>query len=231
MHAQVWTRQRARPRHISRACSVCFRSYLTPKAALASCSVWLFTAFGRSMGYSSLATSTLWEWTNADPLCLCMLVRNALTLQQRLSRAHMVSTSARLADAAPSANSLLSSLLVPSDLGTSCLSFSGAMFEAFCRRRWCTPCSAFIVSGLRLKRFGSGADAAFASERGEVQHPLAQLVLHRARLATALCETRLVPILLDLEGRLKTQIQKASATGFHHELASFFGQLLNAEAT
>lgn len=36
----------------------------------------------------------------------------------------------------------------------------------------------------------------------EVQQPLAQLVLHRARLATALCETGLVPLLLDLEGCL-----------------------------
>eukprot|EP00435_Cladocopium_sp_Y103_P075575 s164_g60.t1 len=67
----------------------------------------------------------------------------------------------------------------------------------------------------------SGTDVAFSfADQVEVQRPSMYLLLHRARLALALYETNLVPLLLDsLEG---LQISAV-------ELASFLGKLLGAE--
>ena len=49
--------------------------------ALASASVWLLTAFLRSVGVKHFQAASLWEWTNGDPFCVALLVRNALSLR------------------------------------------------------------------------------------------------------------------------------------------------------
>ncbi|CAE7409131.1 unnamed protein product [Symbiodinium natans] len=139
------------------------------QAALSSICVWLLAAFCRAVGYRCFSAEILWEWSNADPLFIGLLVRSTLTLEL-------------LCQLVP--ESPLGGLLLPADLRD----LQTVVFRALLGLTRPDIVFADVVP----KR----AEREHATM--EVQSPALHFARHWSRLAVAASETGLVPILLDV---------------------------------